>query len=174
MKKLVGSAPRTHLLVQPPLLLPEDSHWANVQHFLSPTWGKIIRAVSFSTTSQEPDLSTELVRSSRDEQEAQEDQSHHQGKGVPDLKKSKITNILLTNHHILKTRKLNRHMTQPPPDEQPLQHPLRHTHRPHQDALQVQARVQPTSQWFPRALNAASISKSSANHKAPLKTVRCY
>ena len=25
----------------------------------------------------------------------------------------------------------------------------------------------------PRALNAASLSKSSANHKAPLKTVRC-
>ena len=50
---------------------------------------------------------------------------------------------------------------------------LRHTHHSHQDALQVQARVQPTSQWFPRALNAASISKSSANHKAPLKTVHC-
>ena len=86
MKKLGGSAPRTHLLAQPPLFLPEDSHWANVQHFLSPSWGKIIRAVSFSTTSQEPDLFAELVRSSRVEQEAQEDQGHHEANGVPYLK----------------------------------------------------------------------------------------
>ena len=42
MNELVGPAPRTHLHVQPPLLLPEDTHRANVQHFLSPTWGKII------------------------------------------------------------------------------------------------------------------------------------
>jgi hypothetical protein len=51
----------THLHVQPPLLLPEDSHRANVQHFLSPTWRKFIWAVSLSTTSQEPDLSPNLL-----------------------------------------------------------------------------------------------------------------
>jgi hypothetical protein len=113
MKKFGGLAPRTHLFSQRCLVLTNS-----------------------------PDLYAELVRSSRVEQEVQEDhvhhgvQGHHEANWVPDLKNQDCSplqpSISQENENYM------RHMTQPPPNEQQLQL-LRHTHCPHQEAPQEQA-----------------------------------
>jgi hypothetical protein len=97
--------------MQPSLILPEDTYWATVQHFLSPSGG-LSSELSHSQRHLQniPFHNAELAQSSRVDQDVQEAlehhgvQAHHEANGVPDLKESGL--LFFSSHQIIKQMKI--------------------------------------------------------------------